>query len=105
MSGVGHVPTGLYLLCWCQQPVDRRVRHNEALRLVAEGSGLAGELGPASRVNRVGAGVQQPVGDGDLLPGSSHDRALPPGRRAQAVAAVEDNLDTKRVVAPHGEPG
>jgi len=57
-------------------------RHHEALQLISEGSGLGGALGPGGRVSRVGAGVQQPVGNGDLLPGSSHDQPLPRGRRA-----------------------
>jgi hypothetical protein len=105
LSRVAHAPTGLYLLRWCQQPVDRRARPHKALRLIAEGSGLAGELGPAGRVSQVGAGVQQPVGNGDLLPGSSHGQAPAGGRQANAVVAVEDSFDAKRVVAPNGATG
>ena len=84
------------------------MRPQKALRIIAEGRGLAGELRPAGGVSLVidfDAGVQHPVGNGDLLPGSSYDRVVSSGRRAQGVAAVKGCLDAERVVAPHGAAG
>ena len=62
------------LLRWCYQAVDQGARHHEALRLVAEGRGLAGELGPVGWGGHIGGGLKKPVGDSDLPAGPSQDR-------------------------------
>ena len=59
LSRVSYTATGLYLLRWCRQPADRRARFHKPLHLIAEGSGLDGEVGPAGGVSQVGAGAQQ----------------------------------------------
>ena len=69
--------------------------------LVDDDAGLVGELGPVGSTGLIAGGVEDPVGDGDLVAGTVGLLAPSSPSWAAAVVSVAGGLDVERVVAPH----
>ncbi len=70
--------------------------------LVEHGAGLLGELGPLGGPRALAAGLEHPVGDGDLTAAQVGLGAPSRPGRESAVVPVKFGLDVEGVVAPHG---
>jgi hypothetical protein len=73
--------------------------------MVEDRAGLLGELSPFAWPGAVAAGLEHPVGEGDLAAGQVGLRAPSGPGRYGAVVAVEGGFDVEGVVAPHGPAG
>jgi hypothetical protein len=69
---------------------------------VEDGARAFGEFGPLGRLGPVAAGLEDPVGEHDLVSGAIGLRAPAGPGRAVAVVSVEDGFDVEGVVAPDG---